>query len=496
MKKKGIIAIALTSFISLNGTFQIEAQVSKETMESISTPDKVETRYGTLEFFDGFPTEKTVEKAYDYLDFSRGVEAFMTTIPAASMYAIHQGLKEAGAVDGTIGLFETLMDSKSLFLTANTESMYGWTWLDLKNGPVVVESPPNVLGFACDSWFRNVADLGHTGPDKGEGGKFLFIPPGYEGDIPDGYYTIKTSTYGNYIMWRGFGTLAEAIKNFHSNARIYPLTDAENQTKGSFVNLSGKEVNTIHANNFHFYEEVNAIIQHEPSEAISPEILGILASIGIEKGKPFAPDERMKKILEEAAAFANATARSISFATRDKEAYYYTDRYWKTGFIGGNHEFKNSSSFNLDARTLFHYLATGITPAMSMKMVGAGSQYAYTERSGDGNYLDGGENYVLHMPPNIPVNNFWSIIIYDPQTRSMLQTDNPFPSVSSLTGKMKPNKDGSYDVYFGPTAPKGKENNWIQTVPNKGWFPILRLYGPLDPWFDKTWKPGEIEPVK
>ncbi|MEE9238656.1 MAG: DUF1254 domain-containing protein [Thermodesulfobacteriota bacterium] len=471
--------------------------VSKEILESISTPDKVETMIGTLEFFDGFPTEETVDKVYDNLDFIRGVEVFLNTIPGASLIAMRKGFRNVGGVDGTIGIFENLMDSNSLFLTPNTESIYVGTWLDLKDGPVVVESPPNVLGIVDDFWFNYVADLGNAGPDKGQGGKFLFLPPDYEGEIPDGYFVYKSPTYGNILMWRGFlvdGDPKPAVENIKKNARIYPLSQAANLPEQKFVNLSGKAFNTIHANNFKFYEEVNEIVQEEPSQSQSPEILGQLASIGIIKGKPFAPDERMKKILTEAAAVGNATARTLTFRTRDKDAYFYPDSYWKTAFIGGNHEFLRNGARNLNARSMFFYYATMITPAMVAKMVGAGSQYAITGQDSNGDYLDGSENYKLHFPPGVPAKDFWSVVVYDNQTRSMLQTDNPFPSLNSEKGVVQ-NEDGSYDIYFGPEPPEGKESNWIQTVPGKGWNVILRFYGPLEPWFDKTWRPGEIEPL-
>jgi hypothetical protein len=240
--------------------------------------------------------------------------------------------------------------------------------------------------------------------------------------------------------------------------------------------------------------EVHALVQEEPVDAMDPETMGLLASIGIEKGKPFAPDARLKKILDAAAATGNATARAISFRPRDKEAYIYPgESSWFTVFVGGSYEFLRNGVRNIDARTLFYYQATIVTPAMAAKMVGAGSQYAGNALDSKGEYLDGGKNYRLHLPPNIPAKNFWSMVLYDPQTRSMLQTDSQFPSLSSQTGTVKPNADGSYDLYFGPQPPAGKESNWLQTIPGKGWFVYLRLYGPLEPWFDKTWRPGEIE---
>ena len=173
---------------------------------SITVPDSVETRLGTLKFRDGFPDDATVQKVYDNLDFQRGVQAFLAAMPAASLSAMREGLKGIGVNNGTVAVWETLMDSKSLFLTANTETVYAVGWLDLKDGPLVVETPPNVLGFVNDFWFHYVTDLGNAGPDKGKGGKFLFVPPGYEGKLPgkeQGYYVFRSATYGHWLAVRG-----------------------------------------------------------------------------------------------------------------------------------------------------------------------------------------------------------------------------------------------------------------------------------------------------
>ena len=499
MKSKLTSSAIMATLACLSVVFTVgsaSAQVSEETLASISTPDSVETRIGTLEFFDGFPTDATAQKVYDNLDFLRGVEVFLNTIPGASLYAAREGFREVGAVDGTIAIFEDLMDSNSLFLTPNTESVYTMTWLDLKDGPVVVESPPNVLGIVDDFWFRYVTDLGNAGPDRGQGGKFLFLPPGYEGDVPDGYFVFRSPTYGNILMWRGFlvnGDPRPAAESIRKHTRVYPLSEADNPPQAKFINVSGKAFNTIHANDFSFYEEVAHVVQEEPTDALDPELLGLLASIGIEKGKPFAPDARMKTILMEAAAVANATARAFLFSPRDKGVFIYPDSQWKTAFIGGSHEYLRGGARLLDARTMFFYYATMTTPAMTIKQVGVGSQYAYTERDANGDYLDGSKNYALTLPPNPPAKDFWSLVLYDNQTRSMLQSTK-FPGLNSQGG-VEPNADGSYTVYFGPEAPAGKEANWIKTIPGKGWNMLLRLYGPLEPWFDKTWRPGEVELV-
>jgi hypothetical protein len=467
----------------------------------ITTPDSVDTRIGTLKFFDGLPDPDTVKKVYDNLDFSRGVEAFLSGIPAASVYAACEGFSEAGVKrNGSIGIMNDLMDAKSLFLTANSTTVYVFSCLDLKDGPVVVEVPPGILGPVDDAYFRFVTDVGLTGPDKGKGGKYLFVPPGYTGALPaSGYFVVKSQTYSNLMFYRAFvqgGDIAAAANGVRAKARIYPFSAAAKPPAPAFVNLSGVQFNTIHANTFHFYEEIDAVIQHEPADAFDPEIVGLFAAIGIKKGKPFAPDARMKGILADAVAVGNATARAILFASRDERVKFYPDRQWGTAFIGGSYEFLNNGERMLDARTLMHYYATGITPAMAFSKPGTGSAYAYAARDSMGRYLDGGKTYKITLPAPIPVGQFWSFMVYDGQTRSMLETDQKLAGLDSNQKDIKKNADGSVTVWFGPKAPAGQETNWVQTMPGKGWNSLLRLYAPLQPWFDKTWKPGDFELVQ
>ena len=507
MKTPTTLPAALVCALAFTTT-NIHAQtVSKMKMTTqipaeITTPDTVETRLGTLKFNDGFPDEATVAKVYDNLDFQRGVQAFLTGVPGASQVAIRHGIRSFGPDNQTVVLFETLMDSKSLFLTANTESVYAWSWLNLKDGPMVIETPPNVLGVIDDFWFRNVIDFGNAGPDKGKGGKFLILPPGYKGEIPKGYHVAHAPTVNNLVFWRGFlvdGSPKPAADSIKKTFKVYPLGKDASASKVTFVNGSGKEMNTIHANNFSFFEEINQVVQEEPSSAMDSETLGALASIGIVKGKPFAPDARMKKILTDAAAVGNATARAIIFNDRDKEAYLYPNSAWNNpvaGFEGADYMLVRNGARLLDSRTYYFYYATIHTPAMIMKMVGAGSQYVMAFKGADGQMLDGGKTYKLHLPPNIPVKTFWSLVVYDNQTRSMLQTDQQFPSMGSQKKGIAINPDTSVDVYFGPAAPAGHEANWVQTVSGKGWNVILRLYGPLEPFFNKSWRPGELELVK
>jgi len=463
----------------------------------IASPDKVETRFGTLNFFDGFPDKASAEKLYDNLDFQRAVQAYLLAIPAVSQVADRNAIRTLGPVNTVVPIWEQLVDSRTVGLTFNDNTVYSWTWLDLKNGPLVVEVPPKVLGGINDIWFRWVTDAGFTGPDKGEGGKYLLLPPGFKGNIPDGYYVVHSSTFNLWFPWRTFleeGSPKLGVERVKKFMRIYPLSNADKPApKLSFVDLSGKPFNIINPADYTFWELLNDVVQEEPTESLDQIRLGFYASVGIQKGKPFSPDERMKRILTEAAAVGDATARAIAFHFREKAGYYYPDSTWQLAFVGGYQFQTQPGVLNLDAYIFYYFLATGVTPAMEEKMVGRGSQYAWNCRDLNRNPLDGGKNYKLHLPPNIPVKEFWSVIVYSDQTRSFLQTDQQFPSVSSQTKGLLVNSDGSVDVYFGPKAPQGKERNWVQTIPGKGWNTILRLYSPLEPWFNKTWRPGEIE---
>jgi len=471
-----------------NGVGLTSEQMEQE-IASLSTPDLVDSPFGAIELFDGVPTPDGVKTAYDALDLMRAIDVFLNAVPGASLVAFRNGLRSVG-VDSprAIGFTDPRANSGGLLLTANTETTYGVTMLDLAAwGPTVIEAPSESLCVVDDFWFRYVADMGIAGPDGGKGGKYLFLPPGYDGEVPDGYFTYRTPTFTNFVVLRALGGVP-AMKQ----TRIYPLSEAADPSENEWINLSELAFNTIHSNDVSFYEEVNTLVQEEPADALDPERAGQLAAIGIVKGQPFAPDERMRGILEKAAPIAAAMARAVCYAPRDPDAELYGT--WKNGFVGGSYEFLRENARLLDARTQFHYLATVITPAMAHAQVGAGSAYAYTVNDASGDVLDGARNYRLHIDPDPPAKNFWAVDIYDTQTRSLLQVESTqWPALASNTDTMTKNSDGSFDLYFGPVAPEGKESNWVETIPGKSWFPIVRLYGPLEPWFDQTWRLNDIE---
>ena len=482
-----------------------------ELPDGLHTPDQVETSIGTLKFKDGAPLPETAELVYENLDRMRGVDVFLKCMPAASVRQLMLAPETLGAdAYNKVLIYDKLMDSKPYFLTGNTSTLYVLPSLNMKEtGAMVLEVPPGMLGAFNSAWFGYIQDVGPMGPDKGAGGKYLMLPPDYEGDIPEGYFVVKSPTYRVWTFMRGSiaNGMEAAVKNITENLKVYPLTQKDNPPEMEFVSGSGKPLNTIHDNDFHFYEHVNAVIQEEPLEMIDAETRGLLASIGIEKGKEFNPDERMKRILTDAVAIANATARSIMWYPRVSgsldnmkgvQIYPDTNSAWIMAWVDKNVFFngKDGQTMNSDARTMFFYPYTAVTPAMAVSVPGAGSDYALAFVDAEKQIMDGALTYKIHIPANPPVNDFWAVTVYDCQTRSQLQTDQKYPTVGGQTDGLKINADGSYDIYFAPEAPAGFENNWLQTIPGKSWFGAIRMYGPLEAWIDKTWRPSEIELVK
>ena len=469
--------------------------------QEIMTPDTVETSVGTLSFFDGVPTMETADLVYDHLDTMRAADAFLKGMPGASLKGLIDGAHSIGAVEANeVMIFDNLMDARSLFLTGNSSTVYCIPDLDLKrDGPTVVEVPDGLLGAVNDAWFRFINNFA-------VGGKYLFLPPGYDGPVPDGFAVYRLKTYRVWCFLRSSvkdGDVDKAVSLVTDNVKVYPLSKFSDKPEMKWVSGSGKAFNTIHPNNSLFYHHLNEIIQYEPLEMLDAEVRGLFASIGIEKGKAFAPDERMKKIMADGIAIANAAARSIVWYPRyDKnmkgvQIYPDTDSSWLMAYTGRNVFFNGEDglTMNSDARVMFHYPYTAVTPAMAAPREGKGSDYGIAYVDADKQPFDGAKTYKLNIPADPPTGNFWAVTVYDTQTRSMLQNSQKYPNVGDQTEGIRQNSDGSFTIHFGPKAPKGYENNWIETIPGKSFFVILRMYAPLKPWIDQTWRPGEIELV-
>jgi hypothetical protein len=513
---------------------------------SITTPDRVESRIGMLEFKDGAPSQDTLAKVYDNLDFTHAFEAFVNTLQVVNMQACRKGFVDAGVKDNEVLVFSDFMDSKTLLLTGNADTVYVMGFLDLTKGPMVLEVAPGLLGAIDDIWYRWVIDLGLPGPDRGLGGKYLIVPPGYDGPLPEGgFFMAHAQT--TRVVWFGRMFLehnspkpaAEVIRKL---TKVYqydtggvgtPLADflsgrvrlgrVAPPPETVFHEGSGKAINTVPPNDFSFFEMLNEVVQQEAATSLGLELMGPLAAIGIVKGKPFAPDARMKTILTEAVAVGNATARCLFMNPRDESWAYYSGSAWVSPLFVSGYDFETPIPIiegpvrdgqripegvkpfpktgyrTLDARTFYFYSNVAMSPALAMRMTGVGSQYLYGTRDANKQYLDGAKTYRVRLPKGIPAANFWSLTLYDNQSRSMLDTPQRYPRAGSQSypsPAAEPDADGSTTVYFGPIQPDGiKRGNWIQTVPEKGYFVLLRLYSPLEPFFDKTWRPSEVELV-
>ncbi len=352
-----------------------------------------------------------------------------------------------------------------------------------------------MLGFLQDGLQRYLADIGPLGPDKGHGGKFLVLPPGFQGSVPDGYFVSHSPTYSVTFAVRGFqvdGKTDQAVA-LMKQIRIYPLEKASSPPPMEFMNGSRKEIDTLFPDSLRFFELLAMLVDEEPLDSFGPLERSMMQAIGIEKGKSFAPDAAMKALLSEAARLGGAMARANTYDSPAPGIYYYPDRKWQAVPGGMTYKFEHDGAPQIDARNNVYYMAAGNSPAMMERNVGQGSQYLWTYRDAAGDYLDGARNYRLHVLPNVPAKNFWSVVVYDALSRSELQNGQPLPSVSSYSAPHV-NADGSVDIFFGPNVPKAK-GNWIQTVPGRGWFPIFRFYSPAEPFFDKTWKLEDIVAV-
>ena len=514
-------------------------EVTAEVLASLSTPDQVDSRLGPLEFTDGAPARKSVETLYDHLDFVHGLNAFLTAFPGASTQAIRQGFLGIGVQDNSVLIFSELMDSSSLFLTANCDTVYYLGFVDLSDGPMVVETPPMALGTFDDMWFKWIIDFGFPGPDRGAGGKFLLLPPGYDGVVPEGgFYVGRSRTNRVLMLGRSFmqdSDPAPTVATIKSTLKIYPYTPGGAGTSvgtlltgtvpfaapadvpaTTFVEGTGTAFNTIPPTDARFFETVHALLQDEPAEAGDPEIVGHLAELGIVKGKPFAPDDRMRRILEEAATVGNATSRALMFDSRGEEDVYFypglrLDQHavqrWlpvrhagPAGHAGGHQAVP--AHRRPQARPAHPVL-------LRLHRDHAGHGHApHRDRQPVPRGLHGLQQGLLrrrhdvhrHAAPRHPPGPVLvahalrqpdPLAARDPATVSPgRQPELSDPGCQPRTRTARPPSTSA------PSSPPASLTaTGSRPMPGKGWFIVLRLYSPLAPFFDKSWRVGEVEPV-
>jgi len=451
-----------------------------------------------LPFKESYPAPETSARLYDELQFQRAVQVYLWALPAMNMVAMRDGQAATfGGGNNVLAVFKDRPNAKTIITTANPDVIYGLAFLDLKDGPVVFEAAPQMQGLLDDFWHRPLTDVGLAGPDQGKGGKYLLLPPGYTGETPSGYFVIKSPTYGVFVFLRAFlvdGRTDEGVK-LMAQSRIYSLAQKDNPPAMKFPNASAVPSDYDFKHDLRYFESLAAFINHEPVAPEDMAMRGMAATLGIVKGQPFQPDARMKAMLNTAAEVAFKMAAVDSYDSRYSNKLIYPDRKWEVVFLGGSPVFRKNSYLDFDAMINFFHKAYSTSAAMVLAMPGKGSQYLLGLRDADGDYLSGGASYRLHVPANVPAANYWSVVLYDAHTRSLLENGQPFPSIAS-NSNLKPNADGSSDIWLGPTTPKDANPNWLKTVPGRGYFVGMRLYAPTQAFFDKQWKPDDIVKVK
>ena len=461
---------------------------------------KIDTSHESHYAFErGFPTLETIRQAYDDADLNRAIQAYKFFYPTVSGAAIVRGNQQIGVVPNKVfGILDCAPEQ--LVFTANSDTPYGPMMLDLSMGPLVVELQPGPL-IVCsmDVNQRWVADMGLPGPDAGKGGKHLLLPPDYKGPVPaDGYYVHKTSSNQQIVGARSLPVNGDVkgAKERLTTIKVYPFDSAVKWTEPKWLDVTGKSQDTTPVeweDNIEFWEVLHMTVEGEPSYSGYHNYYGELAALGIEKGKAFKPDVRMKRILEEAARVGNAQMRVQSFGDRRPDRIVWKDRQWQWASLRfEDGDFNTQDRLDTEAREKWFYQAIGASPAMFRRDDHAGSLYWLGLRDKTGTYLDGGRRYQLSVPLPVPGKLFWSVTVYDIDSRSQIQTTQKKAALRSLF-ELKNPKGARAELFFGPTAPAGKQEQWIQTIRGKGWFAYFRIYGPEKPAFDGTWKPDDFE---
>ena len=433
----------------------------------------------------------------------RAAQAAIWAIPAVAIWGVAVGTRrDLGGDVGDVIYFSKPMVSRHGFLTANDVTPYVIASLTTKNGPLVVEVPAAgdkaaYFGSFLDAWQTPIADVGLSGEDKGKGGKYLFLPPDYAGTVPEGYLVYRPKTYAVELAFRPVaknGGTNEEVVEYGKSLKIYRLSEAANPPKTRFIDAYPKKWNTLPAYDINYFKDVNTIIQKEPVLDRDKAMMGLLASIGIEKGKPFAPDAETSKALEEGARRAYDwmqhyfTTPGMSCATiwegNQWQVWNLSREQAKQGF-----PFVTDDRLMIDERAGYYFFATALP-----KNLGGDTFYLTGLRDNHGALFDGTSTYRLRVPKDTPARDFWSVIVYSMKTKGFIEGTDRVGLSTKDVAKMKANADGSVDVYFAPKPPAGLESNWIPTGEN--FFLLFRLYGPEKPIFDKTWKLDDVERVK
>jgi len=439
---------------------------------------------------------------HDRMHYHRAIDAAVWAMPLMNFKFYRDALADVGVGPNDIGYFSKLQDWRFQTATPNNTTPYILTYWNIKDGPIVVEIPPStedvgIFGTLMDVWQRPIDDIGALGRDKGQGATYLLVPPGYNGPLVAKALVYEQRTYHGWMVLRPIikgatpENLAKAAE-FVKKIKIYPLAKADKPPKMKFVDLYGKLLEMTPVLDGNIYREIHEMLEEELVEEQNLSMMGLLARIGIRKGEPYKPDAKTQAIFEKAGP--EALQYMLEQYHRELNPWFYEGKKWSSltpaGDIETDWSYEFPSYYDYHARgALYYAIITGV------KNYGKATFYLDLAETPDGQWLDGGKNYKLVMPPNVPVRNFWAITTYDLETASYVRNVQK-SSIDNTQKQLQKNDDGSVDIYFGPKAPKGKESNWLPTDPKRRFFLLSRFYGPEPALFDGSFELNDIELVK
>lgn len=465
-----------------------------------STPDPllsspIETRVGRLDFSAGYPSAETTARLFDELDFQRAVQGFIWAIPLVSFGQWqHEHETVFDAYDGDLVHYRTFRDKLGL-LTANATTPYiiGFVNLD-RTGPLILEVPVGpTAGMVLDFWQRPVVDLGLTGPDAGKGGRYVLVGPGQDDPGLDDAITVQVPTLNMFHGIRILTTDENEAEQTLADYRAYPAERRDDPPPTKVISPSGRTWSGTQPRGLGYWEMLARLVNEEPVHERDRIVLAMLEHVGIRKGHPFEPDERQRRILIEAAVVGEAMTRAIGYEPRFEGATVYPGTDWKMAlFLDASQE--SDFTTQLDERTAWFYEAVTSSNGMTTTTPGEGQIYLHVGRDAEGEWLVGDRSYDLVVPADAPVEQFWSFTVYDADTRCFVDHPDDRADRSSRDDLIV-DDDGTVRLHIGPAAPEGRESNWIPTVSGRGWFAYFRFYAPTEPYFDQSWKLGDLKRI-
>jgi hypothetical protein len=429
----------------------------------------------------------------------RAVEAYKFFYPTVSMLLNFEALDEIGAKPNR-GFVIQLTTPDIVTLTQNSDTPYGLGWGDVSDGPVVIEIPQGpLMGVIDDTNFQFVTNMGLVGEEDGAGAKYLFLPPGHDGEVPDGYLARQLKTNHFLICARAPFPDPRQGLDYLRKLRVYPLAEATDPPANEFTDVSDRKLIanpcTVDGTIEVWKALKRALDLDIPSSALYNEY-GLLVDLGLRKDRPFEPDDELRAILTEAAERANEQLVVAAFADNAPERLVWPDRHWEWVVYAEGHDGYYERDFlHLSVRERWFYQATLETPKMFMQHEGAGSIYWLANTDANSQPLDGGRSYTLTVPAPVPAAQFWSVTLYDLDTRSEINTEQFKPVLTSLRDHLEPDADQNITLHFGPDQPNDDAAPWLQTNPGAQWFAYFRVYGPGKAAFDGTWKPSDFQPA-